>query len=161
MLPSAAVRVLVAISALAALAVPAAVRPAPAATPDRCTQVAVSKRLGTMVAGLNGARGDRFAAGFAPTGRWQPYTRTVAPPGVVGRRRITQLATISIGAEVDWALSALRRVGPGRYTVRVAVEADGHPWGRGATTVAVDCTTGLVRSWIGPATKHPLPVDDD
>jgi hypothetical protein len=154
-------RALVPVSLLAALAIAPAAQPLAAAPADPCRQAAVSKRLGTMVAGLNGGRGDRFAAGFTPTGRWQPYTRTVAPPGVVGRRRITQLATISIGAEAEWHLSALRRVGAGRYTIRVAVEANDHPWGRGRTTLAVDCRTGLVRSWIGPATRHPLPVDDD
>lgn len=154
-------RALVPVSLLAALAVAPAAQPLAGARADPCAHVVVSKRLGTMVAGLNGGRGDRFAAGFTPTGRWQPYTRTVAPPGVVGRRRITQLATISIGAEVEWHLSALRRVAAGRYTINVDVEANDHPWGRGRTTLTVDCRTGLVRSWVGPATKHPLPVDDD
>jgi predicted lipid-binding transport protein (Tim44 family) len=132
-------RALVPVSLLAALAIAPAAQPLAAAPADPCRQAAVSKRLGTMVAGLNGGRGDRF----------------------VGRRRITQLATISIGAEAEWHLSALRRVGAGRYTINVAVQANDRPWGRGRTALSVDCRTGLVRSWIGPATRHPLPVDDD
>jgi hypothetical protein len=154
-------RVLVALSAIAALTVAPAAQPRTAATADPCGQAAVSKRLGMMVAGLNGGRGDRFAAGFTPTGRWQPYTKTVAPPGVVGRRKITLLATISIGAEVEWQLSRLHRAAGGRYSVLVTVSANEHRFGRGTTKVVVDCGTGLVRSWIGPATRHPLPVDDD
>ena len=67
-----------------------------------------------MVAGLNSARGDRFAAGFTRTGRWQPYTQTVAPPGVIGRRKITQLAVLSIGSEVEWRLSQLASHRPRR-----------------------------------------------
>jgi hypothetical protein len=132
-----------------------------AAPPDRCAPGAVGARLGSMVAGLNGGRGDRFAGGFARDGRWQPYTRTVAPPGVVGRRKITYLAILSIGAEVEWALSQLRRTTRDRYTVTVAVRAHEQPAGRGSTKLRVDCASGLIQSWVGPALKHPLPVDDD
>ena len=59
------------------------------------------------------------------------------------------------------ALSQLRRTTRDRFTVTVAVTAHEQPAGRGSTKLRVDCASGLLRSWVGPAMKHPLPVDDD
>ena len=46
-------------------------------------------------------------------------------------------------------------------TGAVAVTAHEQPAGRGSTKLRVDCASGLLRSWVGPAMKHPLPGDDD
>ena len=154
-------RLAVTLALVGSLVFAAAASRRPAAPIDRCGTAAVGKRLGSMVAGLNSARGDRFAAGFTRNGRWQPYTLTVAPPGVIGRRKITQLAVLSIGSEVEWRLSQLRRTARGAYTVRVAVTAHDQRAGGGSTKVRVDCASGLVRSWVGPAMMLPPPVDDD
>jgi hypothetical protein len=153
-------RLAVALALLGSLVVAPSASPRPTAV-DRCGTGAVNARLGSMVAGLNNARGDRFAAGFAPTGRWHPYTSSIRPPGVVGRRQITYLAVLSIGSEVEWTLSRLRRTSRDRYTVTVTVTAHDQPAGRGSTTLRVNCASGLVRSWVGPAMMLPPPVDDD
>jgi hypothetical protein len=125
-----------------------------------CGQAAVTKRMGAMVRALNGARGDRFAAGFAQRGRWYPFTRTLTAP-LSGRPDIQAFAILRISAEDRWKVSGLRRVASGRYTIRVKIATRGRRVGAGPTRVTVDCKSGLVTSWTGPALRMPPIVDDD
>jgi hypothetical protein len=113
-----------------------------------------------MVRALNGARGDRFASGFARRGRWYPFTRTLTAP-LLGRPDIQAFAILRISAEDKWTVNGLRRVTSGRYTIRVKIATGGRPVGAGPTRVAVDCKSGLVTSWTGPALRMPPIVDDD
>jgi hypothetical protein len=134
--------------------------PARSADPAQCRQVAVTKRLGGMVRALNGARGDRFAAGFARRGRWYPFTRTLRAP-LSGRPDIQAFAIVRIAAQDEWTISRVRRVGAGRYTARVRIATGGRALGVGRTRVTVDCRSGLVADWTGPALRMPPIVDDD
>jgi hypothetical protein len=113
-----------------------------------------------MVGALNHARGDRFAAGFTTRGRWYPFTRSLVRP-LTGRADIMAFAIIRIGAGDEWKLGALGRLGRGRYTVRVTIVSNERRVGSGTTRVTVDCRSGLVASWIGPALEMPPVVDDD
>ena len=112
-----------------------------------------------MVRALNHARGDRFAAGFARRGRWYPFTRTLRAP-LVGRPDILAFAVLRIAAE-EWTIGGLRRVAMDRYTIRVRIVTAGQALGARRTRVTVDCRSGLVASWTGPALRMPPIVDDD
>ena len=113
-----------------------------------------------MVGALNRARADRFAAGFAQRGRWYPYTRTLEAP-LSGRADIQAFALLRIAAEDRWTIGGLGRVAAGRYTLRVKIAARGRAVGAGKTRLTVDCRSGLVASWTGPALRMPPIVDDD
>jgi len=125
--------------------------------PDRCSTQAARVRLVAMLHALNNASARRVAAAFMPDGQFQPYTASVRSP-FRGRAAITRFATKRIEAVDGWTASELdpplHRSGPSSataFTVSLVAYTNGRPDGAGVARMVVDCHSGLIRQWVGPA----------
>ena len=130
--------------------------------PDRCSTQAARVRLVAMLHALNNASAGGVAAAFTTDGRFQPYTASVRSP-FLGRAAIKRFATKRIEAVDGWTASELdpplRRSGSSpdtAFTVSLVAYTNGRPDGAGVARMAVDCRSGLIRQWVGPAL--PLPT---
>src|SRR5712692_825737 len=127
--------------------------------PDRCSTQAARVRLVAMLHALNNASAGGVAAAFTPDGQFQPYTASVRSP-FRGRAAIKGFATKRIDAVDGWTASELgpplRRSGAPAYTVTLVAYTNGRPDGAGVARMTVDCRSGLIRQWVGPAL--PLPA---
>ncbi|SRR5712691_367457 len=130
--------------------------------PDRCSTTAARVRLVAMLHALNNASARGVAAAFTTDGRFQPYSASVRSP-FRGRAAITRFATKRIAAVDGWTASELDppvgRPGPpfaATYTVTLVAYTNGRADGAGVARMIVDCRSGLIRDWTGPAL--PLPV---
>jgi hypothetical protein len=124
-----------------------------------CAGAAARTRIVSVLHALNYAHATGFANNFATDGRYYPYTASIARP-LVGRLRITIFVAGQMAAVDGWTATAL--LGPldrtrvsARYRLSLTAYVNGEAYGAGRAFVDVDCRTGLVRSWSGPALPTP------
>jgi hypothetical protein len=103
---------------------------------------------------------DAFGAAFVPKGTYRPYTASL-PKAFAGRAAITAFTKRRIAAADGWTATSL--LGPierskktSTYSVALVAYASGRPVGAGTARMTLDCRSGLIRDWRGPAL--PLPI---
>jgi hypothetical protein len=124
-----------------------------------CDAIRGRGRAIALLRALNYSRLDELVATFDPNGRFQPYTASVAHP-LSGRAAIAAFAKQRIAAADGWTATSL--VGPiertkktATYVVSIVAYSSGRPVGAGNARMTLDCSSGLIRDWRGPAL--PLP----
>jgi len=119
----------------------------------------VRRALSTFNQGL----GDDFAKRFVTDGQFHPYTRSIAGAGFVSRQAIARYVGTRYHAGDGWTATRLftpqTSVGvPSKavYGVDLRISHQGAAVAEhvGAKLV-VDCGSGLLRAWIGPAIRRP------
>jgi hypothetical protein len=128
--------------------------------PERCRPSAVRARVESMLRSFNLGDGDRFARGFTPAGQFHPYTVSIHGTGFIGRPKIADFVRARYAAGDGWTATALHppRVGlPWKavYGVRVRVSHQTVAVAEQGAKLVVDCRSGLLRAWIGPAVQQP------
>jgi hypothetical protein len=131
-----------------------------AARSGRCDVTAARARAISLLHGLNYGTVTAFGAAFLPRGTYRPYTASVMT-AFVGRAAITAFAKRRIAAADGWTASSL--LGPiertkktSTYSVSLVAYSSGRPVGAGTARMTLDCRSGLIRDWRGPAL--PLPI---
>ena len=136
----------------------------PLALPDRCNPSQVERHIRAMLARLNAGRSTAFAGGFVKEGNWHPSTSTssIGRGGSTGRTAIAHLARDRFIAGDGWTATTLMPPTGDALLPRSAVYGlefqvanDGQPVGGGTSKIVVDCRSGLVVRWVGPALALP------
>lgn len=141
-------------------------------TSDEFTVKLVPKKLGScdtshargraisLLHALDYGDAAGFAKTFVPTGQFQPYTATL-PTTLSGRPAITAFIQRRIAAADGWTATSLG--GPlelsrtsATYGVALVAFSSGRPIGAGSARMTLDCKSGLIRDWRGPALPLPL-----
>jgi hypothetical protein len=130
-----------------------------AAAGSRCNAAAARSRTTSLLHALDYGKLAAFAVAFLPHGTFQPYTASVAK-ALAGRDAITTFARRRIAAADGWTATSL--LGPinrtkqsSAFAVTLVAYASGRPVGAGTARMTLDCRSGLIRDWRGPAL--PLP----
>ena len=113
----------------------------------------------SLLHALDYGEATAFAKAFLPKGTFQPYTASLRS-AINGRPAITAFTQRRIVAADGWTATSLS--GPlektrttATYGVALVAFSSGRPFGAGNARVTLDCASGLIRSWRGPAL--PLP----
>jgi hypothetical protein len=103
---------------------------------------------------------DKFAAAFTPNGSFRPYTASLAR-ALTGRAAIAAFTKRRIAAADGWTATSL--VGPverskktATYVISLVAYSSGRPVGAGNARMTLDCGSGLIRDWRGPALPLPF-----
>ena len=129
--------------------------------PRRCAPAAVETRVVGALRAFNLAGASAFARSFTPEANMQPYTATVPLINLRGRAQIAAYAARRAARGDGW--TAARLLPP---TGSVGLPADAvygltlrvnSPRGSGENGVklVVDCRSGLLTHWVGPALAEP------
>lgn len=141
-------------------------------TSDDFTVKSVTKNLGgcatssararaiSLLHALDYGEASAFAKAFLPKGTFQPYTASL-PLAINGRPAITAFTRRRIAAADGWTATSLggpleRTKTTVTYGVALVAFASGRPVGAGNARMTLDCKSGLIRSWRGPALPLPL-----
>jgi hypothetical protein len=131
----------------------------PARRSGRCGGTAARVRTIALLHALDYGTVTVFGAAFLPKGAFRPYTASVLAP-FAGRTAITAFIKKRIAAADGWTATSL--LGPvertkktSTYAVALVAYASGRPVGAGTARMTLDCASGLIRDWRGPAL--PLP----
>ena len=134
--------------------------PATVHLPRRCRAGPVKRRLIRMFRAFDNGRPGEFARGFTRDGSFEPYT--VVWRSVDGRAAIAQFARDRHRAHDGWTATGLSgptgRVGlPAEaiYGLDLQVSSRGAFYADGHSKIVIDCRSGLVRHWVGPALSPP------
>jgi hypothetical protein len=117
--------------------------------PRRCDAHAAERRLLRLVRAYNVGDGRSFAAGFARSGQFHPYTATIRGFGFRGRTAIARFVAGRYEAGDGWTLRDLAP--PTRRNItRIGIVGVGLRVIRGGATIAegslkwvLDCRTGF------------------
>lgn len=131
--------------------------------PARCKPVAVRRTLSSVLAAFNVGLSDTFAKRFVARGQFHPYTGSIAGAGFVGRRAIARFVRARYRAGDGWTatrlLTSQGSVGlPNEavYGLALQVSYQGALYAEPASAkVVVNCRSGLLATWVGPAIKTP------
>ncbi len=125
-----------------------------------CDAIRGRGRAIALLRALNYGRLGEFVATFAPNGRYQPYTASLGN-AMSGRGKIAAFTKSRIAAADGWTATSL--VGPvertkktATYVIAMVAYSSGRPVGAGNARMTLDCASGLIRDWRGPAL--PLPA---
>jgi hypothetical protein len=141
-------------------------------TSDDFTVKSVAKNLGScdtthararaisLLHALDYGNAAAFSAAFQPKGAFRPYTATLAA-AISGRPAIAAFIQRRIVKADGWTATSLsapleRSRTTTTYGVALVAFSNGHPVGAGSARMTLDCTSGLIHDWRGPAL--PLPV---
>lgn len=122
----------------------------PAARDGGCRPAVAYRRIRSMLNAFNIGNAAGFRVGLARRATFSPAGRELETPRAiqdfVGHRyfRLGEGWTLT-------RLSPLR--GPGRFAVTIAATRLGVPFGRGVAKILIDCRTGRVMAWSGPALR--------
>jgi hypothetical protein len=113
------------------------------------------------VEAFNSGRADSFATSFLESGQLSPYD--VGGRGFVGRDAIEGFAIARHKAGDGWTLTDLApplgRVGlprEGIYGAGLIVQQEAADFRKQENAkVVIDCASGLIRGWVGPAFGPP------
>jgi hypothetical protein len=126
----------------------------------RCATTSARVRTIALLHALNYGTVMAFGAAFLPRGTYQPYTASVMT-AFVGRAAITTFTKRRIAAADGWTATSL--VGPiertkntSTYSVSLVAYTNGRPVGAGSARMTLDCRSGLIRDWRGPALPIPF-----
>jgi hypothetical protein len=124
-----------------------------------CDAIRGRGRAIALLRALNYSRLDEFVATFEPNGSFQPYTASVAH-SLSGRAAIAAFTKQRIAAADGWTATSL--VGPvertkktATFVVSLVAYSSGRPVGAGNARMTLNCSSGLIHDWRGPAL--PLP----
>ena len=113
-----------------------------------------------LLRALNYGKLTEFVATFAPNGRYQPYTASLGN-AMAGRSAIAAFTKKRIAAADGWTATSL--VGPvektkktATYVISMVAYSSGRPVGAGNARMTLDCASGLIRDWRGPALPLPF-----
>jgi hypothetical protein len=129
--------------------------------PSNCRPGAVRARVVAALEAFNSGRADSFAASFLESGQLAPYG--VGGRGFVGRDAIEGFITARHKAGDGWTLTDLApplgRVGlprEGAYGAGLIVQQEATDFRKQENAkVVIDCASGLIRGWVGPAFGPP------
>jgi hypothetical protein len=131
--------------------------------PNQCKPAAVRRFLTLALSGFDIGHGNTFAKRFAARGQFHPYTGTITRPGFVGRRAIARYVGARYRAGDGWTATRLLTpqgsVGlPKTAAYRLAIRLSYQGvtvTERTSAKVVIDCRSGLIETWLGPARKAP------
>jgi hypothetical protein len=133
----------------------------PGRLPPRCSLGPVEARVLRLVRAFNVGDGGAFAAAFTRDGVFEPYTGTITT-GIVGRRAIGKFAANRHMHGDGWTLTGL--AGPTTAAAAGAIYGLGlQVWSRSNLAfdmnpdvkLVIDCRSGLISRWVGPALALP------
>jgi hypothetical protein len=126
-----------------------------------CGSDSARRRIISLLHALDYAHAYPFAQNFTETGRYLPYTASLTKARV-GRLRISIYAAVRMSAVDGWTATSL--LGPldhtrttAVYRVGLVTYLNGDAYGAGYAQMVLDCKSGLIASWTGPALPLPLP----
>jgi hypothetical protein len=126
-----------------------------------CGADSARKRVYSLLHALDYAHAYPFALNFTNNGRYLPYTASLKKARV-GRLRISIYAAARMAAVDGWTATSL--LGPldhlkktATYRVGLVSYLNGEAYGAGYAQMVLDCRSGLIASWTGPALPLPLP----
>jgi hypothetical protein len=116
-----------------------------------------------MLVAFNAGFGDDVAKRIIARGQFHPYTGSIAGGGFVGKRAIARFVRARYRAGDGW--TATRLVTPqgsvglpaaAVYGLEFRVDYQGALFAEpAAAKLVVDCDSGLLARWVGPAIKTP------
>jgi hypothetical protein len=122
----------------------------------------VKARVMRVLRAFNVGDGSAFAEGFSPGALVQPYTASSPFFQLTNRSAVSTFAATRYGKGDGWTATHLAPpTGPsgtpteGIYTLRLRVTSHGAQFGDGSVKLVVDCRTGLIAKWAGPALMPP------
>jgi hypothetical protein len=126
---------------------------------DGCGSIRARRRVLSLLRALDYGRSAAFGAAFAPKGTYHPYTASLAT-AFFGRAAITAFAKKRVGTADGWTATSLsgptaKAAKTAAYVVSLIAYTNGRPVGAGTARMTLDCRSGLIRNWRGPAL--PLP----
>jgi hypothetical protein len=130
--------------------------------PRRCAPNGVRRRMTIALEAFNRDDGGAFAKQFVRRGQFHPYTVSIRAE-LIGRARIARFVRARYAAGDGWTATHLRppqgTAGlPSRtvYALEFDVSHQGSPFADGAgSKLVVNCSSGLLERWVGPASKLP------
>ena len=125
----------------------------------RCASSRARARAVSLLHAFDYGEATAFAKEFLPKGTFQPYTASL-PLAINGRPAITAFVQRRIVAADGWTATSLsgpleRTKTTATYGIALVAFSSGRPVGAGNARMTLDCKSGLIRSWRGPAL--PLP----
>jgi len=133
----------------------------PLRLPGRCLPATVRTRVVGALRAFDLAGATAFARNFTRGANMQPYTASQPPPNLRGRSQIAAFAVRRTARGDGWTAAKLS---PPTGTVGLPTEAIygmtlgvSLPRGGGENGVklVIDCRTGLIARWVGPALAEP------
>ena len=122
----------------------------PAAREGRCRPEVAFRRIRSMLSAFNIGNASSFRVGLAPRATFAPAGRELTTPRAIQDFVGHRYFRLGEG----WTLTRLAPLrGPGRFALTIAASRLGALAARGLARVTLDCKTGLVRSWSGPALR--------
>ena len=126
-----------------------------------CGADSARRRVYALLHALDYAQAYPFALNFTDNGRYLPYTASLTKARI-GRLRISIYAAARMAAVDGWTATSL--LGPLDHTPATAVYRvglvsylNGNAYGAGYAQMTLDCRSGLIAAWSGPALPLPLP----
>lgn len=131
--------------------------------PGRCRPAAVKRRVVTTLAAFNTGLGADFGRQFVRRGQFHPYTASIGGTGFVGAKAMRSFVHARYTAGDGWTATALRPPtgsaglpAEAVYTLELEVSHQGARVTATATAkLVVDCGSGKLRRWAGPALSLP------
>jgi len=122
----------------------------PAARKGACRPQVAFRRVRSMLSAFNIGNASSFRVGLASRARFSPAGRDLTTPRAIQDFVGHRYFRLGEG----WTLTRLAPLrGPGRFALTIAVSRLGAPVARSLASVTLDCRTGLVRTWRGPALR--------
>jgi hypothetical protein len=125
-----------------------------------CATARARARAVSLLHALDYGEATAFAQAFLPKGTFQPYTASLRL-AIHGRPAITAFTQRRIAKADGWTATSLdgpveRTKTTATYGVALVAFSSGRPVGAGNARMTLDCKSGLIRSWRGPALPLPL-----
>jgi hypothetical protein len=133
------------------------------ALPSKCHSASVKRKAVAALAAFNTGLGGELARQFVSRGRFHPYTSSIGGAGFVGAKAIKKFVSRRYKAGDGWTGTALRpptrRAGLPDEAVYLLELRVGYQAAAVADTavakLVVDCASGKLRRWVGPALRLP------
>jgi hypothetical protein len=116
----------------------------------RCEPRPVSLRLRRALSAFNAGSADVFARQLSRASAFRPRRDALR-----SRRAVTRYVLARYHAGEGWTATQLERVGRGRYRLLLSIVHQTRTIGRGSVLVTVNCASGFISSWLGPAVRTP------
>lgn len=127
------------------------------ALPRRCRPSVVLHRIRSLLSAFNRGDGTAVARHFVPGSRLRPYDGIT----LVGSRAISAFVAARYRAGDGWTANSMRFRGSTAslrrpmYTVGLLVSYQGRRVGSGQASSVVECRSGRLERWVGPAVSQP------
>jgi hypothetical protein len=122
-----------------------------ASSRDRCAARPVSLRVTRALSAFNTGLADVFARQLVRAPAFRARQRMLR-----SRHAITRYALARYHAGEGWTATQLERLRrAGRYRLSLSVVHQTRTIARGSVLLTVNCASGLISSWLGPAVRTP------